>query len=133
LDSLETVALIILSVFLALVCYWVAEFTEREPQKREASVTSKEPREEARNIRKNHHFRTLLKKCFSIACIIFFTGVLSEFSVRMFFSGTDVSSQISGGIIGGLIAIPFITFLMLILLWSTPDLKKTFYRIFGED
>jgi len=72
--------------------------------------------------------KTLLKVSFSIAIIIFFTAVMSDFSVTMFNSNNVwwVKSIV------GLIAIVLITLLIWVLLTAIPELKKPFLLMFGE-
>lgn len=76
-----------------------------------------------------YQFLALLKACFFIACIIFFTALCSEFSVRMFYSSANWSDQV----IAGLIAILIITSLILLLLLMVSQLRRAFLRMFGEE
>ena len=74
-----------------------------------------------------NQFLALLKVSFLIACIIFFTAILSEFSVRMYYSSTDWLVQI----IAGLLAILLITLVIIVLLLWVRDLRGAFLRVFG--
>ena len=74
-------------------------------------------------------FRGLFRVSFSIAIIIFLIAILSEFSVRMFYSSEDWFVKI----VSGLIAIFTITFIIMVFLSRAPEMKKAFLRIFGEE
>jgi hypothetical protein len=76
----------------------------------------------------NNETKTLLKVSFSIAIIIFFTALLSDFSVRMFYS----SEVLWVKILAGLIAIFIITLVIWLLLSIVPELRNPFLHIFGE-
>lgn len=70
-----------------------------------------------------------IKLCFGIAIIIFLTSVLSDFSVRMFYSSTDALVQI----IAGLIAVLLITLMLALLFVVIPDLRRAFLSVFGME
>ena len=74
-----------------------------------------------------HQFRILLRVSFVIAAIIFVTAVCSEFSVRMFYSSTDYTTQV----VASLIAIITIMFLIMLFLAITPEIRTAFLRMFG--
>jgi hypothetical protein len=76
----------------------------------------------------NKHRSSLLRKSFLIACIIFFTAVCSDFSVRMFYTSTVWWVQV----IAGLLAILFITLLIILLLLVAPEFRKAFLEVLGE-
>ena len=73
--------------------------------------------------------KKLLRVSFLIAVIIFVTALASDFSVKMFYSSTDPTIQI----VAGLIAVLFIAFLVAILLFTTPALKRALSRTFGVE
>lgn len=74
-----------------------------------------------------NQFLALLKVSFLVACIIFFTAILSDFSVRMYYSSTDWFVQI----IAGLLAILLITLAVIVLLLWVSGLRRAFLRMFG--
>lgn len=73
--------------------------------------------------------KRLLKVSFSIAIIIFFTAVLSDFSVRMFYS----SEVFWVKVLSGLLAVVIITLTIWVLLMWMPELREPFLHIFGKD
>lgn len=73
--------------------------------------------------------KDLFKLCFPIVLIIFLTAVLSDFSVRMFYSSTDIAMQV----IAGILAVFAITGVLMYSLWNSPRLRKALSRIFGMD
>jgi Na+/proline symporter len=74
-------------------------------------------------------FRALLKVSFVIAVLIFFTAILYDFSVRMFYSSTNSLVQIGSGFFAVIAMTPVIMF----LLWWVPDTRKAVLRMFGVD
>jgi len=68
-------------------------------------------------------------RCFLLATAIFFISVSSEFSVRMYYSSTDPYVQV----VSGLLAIFFITIILMLIFLIIPDLRKAFYRSFGME
>lgn len=72
-------------------------------------------------------FRVLLRASFVIAVLIFFTAVLSDFSVRMYYSGTDSFVQIFGALLGILI----MTLVIMSIFLLMPDIRKAVLRMFG--
>jgi uncharacterized membrane protein len=76
----------------------------------------------------NNETKTLIRVSFSIAIIIFFTALLSDFSVRMFYSSNDWFVKV----FAGLVAILIIASVIMVLMWAVKDIRKPFLRIFGE-
>lgn len=62
-----------------------------------------------------------------ISVIIFFSAVLSDFSVKMFYSSSDPSIKV----IAGLIGIGLMTLLLMLLFLFIPKLREAFLKIFG--
>jgi flagellar motor component MotA len=71
----------------------------------------------------------MVKVSFVIAIIIFVTAILSEASVKAYYSSTNVLIQIGTSIF----AIFAMAFVILFILWVMPDLRKAILRIFGLD
>ena len=74
-------------------------------------------------------FLELLRMSFFIACFIFFTALCSDFSVRMYYS----SEVLWVKVIAGLIAILFITLLIMLLLLAVPQLRRAFLSMLNEE
>jgi uncharacterized BrkB/YihY/UPF0761 family membrane protein len=83
-------------------------------------------RENAMNKRE---FLALFKVALIIGLIIFFTAVLSDFSVRMYYDSTNWFVQV----VSGIIAIIMIAIFIMILFWWIPDARKAVLRVFGLD
>jgi uncharacterized membrane protein required for colicin V production len=69
----------------------------------------------------------VLMTSFIVAIIIFMLAVLSDFSVRMYYSGTDPTTHILGGLLGIGVMTLFIAF----VLFFIPDIRKAISRMFG--
>ena len=75
-----------------------------------------------------HEFIELLEVSLLIASLIFFTALLSDFSVRMAYSSEVWWVKI----IAGLLAILVITSIIILLLLTVPQLKRAFLSMLGR-
>jgi len=62
-----------------------------------------------------------------MACVLFFVAIFTEFSVRLYYASTNPLVQA----ISGLLAIIFLTFLLLVIFFLIPNLRKAFFRVLG--
>lgn len=76
---------------------------------------------------KKREFLVLLQVSLSIAVIIFLTAILSDFSVRMYYSSTLWWVQI----VSGLIAVVSMTLVIMFFLLWIPSTRKALLRMFG--
>jgi hypothetical protein len=74
-----------------------------------------------------HEFLAVFKVSFAIATMIFFTAILSDFSVRMYYDSTDWVVRI----FSGLIAIAAMTVVITLFLLWIPYTRKAILRMFG--
>lgn len=85
-------------------------------------------RQEA-NVVNKAEFLALLKLSFVIAILIFFTAILYDFSVKMYYGSTNSFVQI----VGSLVAVIVMTLVVLLLLLLMPGIRKAILRMFGLD
>jgi amino acid transporter len=78
---------------------------------------------------KGRKILVLFRVSLVIAAIIFFTAILSDFSVRMYYSSTNGFVQITSGVIAVIVIAIFIMFLF----WWIPDTRNAVLRMFGLD
>jgi uncharacterized BrkB/YihY/UPF0761 family membrane protein len=71
----------------------------------------------------------LFKTSFVIAVIIFFTAILYDFSLKMYYSSTNQFVQIGSS----LLAIIVMTLIIMLFLWWIPNARKAVLRMFGLD
>jgi len=71
----------------------------------------------------------LFRASFVIAVIIFFTAILYDFSVEMYYSGSDPFVRIGSSFL----AIFIMTVVIMLFLWWIPDARKAVLRMFGLD
>jgi hypothetical protein len=79
------------------------------------------------NRMQERRFLALFKVSFEIAIIIFFTAILYDFSLKMYYSSTDPFVRIGSG----LLAVIVMTLVIMFFLWVIPDTRKAVLRMFG--
>ena len=97
--------------------------SQKKNPKSEAGLTMKGEKMKGRK------FLVLFRVALIIAAIIFFTAVLSDFSVKMFYDSTDRVIQF----VSGVVAIVVIAIFIMFLFYWIPETKNALLKMFGLD